>query len=115
MAYRIRQDNQEHRIRTIKIGGIPVSVSHQSGGHIIWGKPGYRGKTVRLKGGAYSPASGKSFSASFVEFNVNGHKHCVAIFNRLPASGYYTDTYISGHGYEDVTITTGYVTQSDWR
>jgi hypothetical protein len=108
-------NNEEHKIRNIKIRGIPVSVSHQAGGLIIWGKPEYRGKSVRLKGGAFTPASGMTFSASFVGFSVNGHKNCVAIFNRLPPSGYYTDTYISDHRYEEITITTGYVSQADWR
>ncbi len=115
MAYRDRRDNQEHRIRVIKIRRIPVSVSNQSGGLIIWGKPEYRGQTVRLKGSALTPASGHSSSAGFTDHYENGHKECVVVINRVPPGTYYTDTYITGHRYEEVTISTGVVVQLDWR
>jgi hypothetical protein len=109
MAYSTT-NKQEHRIRTLKIRGIAVSVSHQAGGLLIRGLAQHKGKSVQITGSASGNAYGVSAKASFVQF---GNQYA-AVFNRLKPGNYYASSSIAGHGWEDFTITTGYVSQLDW-
>ncbi len=102
---------REHGVRIVKIRGVPVSISYENGGHIIFGRPEYQGQSVRLIGKAGTPTYGKSYTATFQPF----YEHMVAVFHRVPPGEYYADTYISGRRYETITINTNFATQSYWQ
>ncbi len=106
--YRDQQNKRESGIRSVRIGGISVQVSHQKGALIIWGTRELNGRTVTLRGGD------NPLSATFRPFRVNNETKYAAAFSRVLPDNYWTDG-----GYDikfaSVTINTGWVEQLDWR
>ena len=112
MTYRTHE--RETNIRTLHIMGVSIPVSNQRGGLLILGKPEYKGKQVTIEGWEGEVEFGKKITQSFNLRTINGKRLCVAVFPRLVTGTYRVDTYISYHGHERVTISSGYASQLDW-
>jgi hypothetical protein len=102
---------RETNIRTIKLRGVPISISREKGSLIIWGKPEYRGKTVEID--AIHDYKIRA-SANFVKFNIGKKEYYVAIFNRVEPFEYIIRAFYADHTLTSITITSNYVTQIDW-
>jgi len=109
VAERNKHINQrETNIRTIKLRGVPISISHQKGTLIIWGKPEYRNRRIEIHG---KDELDYEATANFVQYK----NQYAAIFNRLPPGNYWLEAVdIAIHGYEKLTITSNFATQLDW-
>src|SRR3989442_295471 len=114
MAYSQSTYRHETNIRTISIRGVAVAISDQRGALIIFGKPEYKGKRVILEGREGEVKYGEKITQNFSERTVEGKKQSVAVFSRLIPGTYSTDTYVSYHSYERVTITPEWCDQLDW-
>ena len=114
MAYNQTTYRHETNIRTIHVRGVAVAISDQRGALIIFCKPEYKGKRVTLEGRDGEVKYGEKITQNFVERMVEGKRRSVAVFPRLVPGTYQTDTYVSGHSYERVTITPEWGDQLDW-
>jgi hypothetical protein len=113
------QTMRETGVRTIHITGVPIAISHQRGGIIIWGNREHQGLSITLRGRAYGTASGEIASATFTPYRTkNGRMVTVARLPRLVPGNYtvdYTPVALSQFRYEDVTVTAAWVSEMDMR
>ena len=112
--HQLQTQSSETGIRSVRIRGVAVSISNQRGGLLIWGKPEHKGKSVTIEGRYGEGAYGHTANQSFIEFTGNDRRQYVAIFQRLTPGSYTVKSYISGHSYESVTISSEYASQLDW-
>lgn len=108
-------NERETGIRTVRIEGVPVSISNQRGGVVIWGRRDYQGKTVTLTGRG---GDTKDVHATFSAYRDKGHITTAAVFSRVKPGDYYTigrHAGIDSIGWTDVSVSTQWVQQIDWR
>jgi hypothetical protein len=109
MSYSYKPNRETH-IHTKRIAGIPVGISDQKGGLLIWGKPSYQGKSIR-----FFRDEGGVVDGSFSLYIVKGRQVCVAVISRITPGNYHS--YLAGlDGISARTSVTGkWVSQVDLR
>lgn len=104
-------NNRETRIRTVRICGVPINVSNQTGGLLIWGKRNFLGRSFTF----YGPGSTILYG-SFATYRWRGEEVYALSLSRLALGNYWSAMIGIDAPSVMVTVTSsGWVEQVDLR
>lgn len=103
----------------IRIEGVVLGLTEQTGAIVVYTKPNMRGETLKLETkDGYSATKDPKFGANVVERVVNGRKTYAAVFPRVPVENYNLYFWQRGdlkRATRDISVFANEVTEVDWR